>query len=202
MSADAVGIARAADQVRAGGVIVYPTETVYGLGADPFNADAVNRIFAVKGRHTEKALILLIRGWDDLNALAAEVPQVARDLMEIFWPGPLTLIFRARAGLPDVLLGPDSTIALRLSDALPIQPLLDRLGGPITSTSANRSGGTPVRSASEAASTLGDHINLILDGGPTTDTRPSTLVDISRGKVDVLRKGRISSAAIHRLGEG
>ncbi len=199
LPADTVGIARAAEQVRAGGIIVYPTETVYGLGADPFNADALSRIFSIKGRDAAKALIVLIRGQDDLNTLAVEVPQKAQRLTEAFWPGPLTLVFRARPGLPEQLLGAGSTIALRASDASAAQTLLDHLCGPITSTSANRSGDPPVRSAAEAAETLGDRIDLILDGGPAPDARPSTVVDVSTGQANVLREGRISTEAVYRV---
>ncbi len=199
LPADTSGIAVAAEQIRAGGLVVYPTETVYGLGADPFSTEGLNRIFAVKEREADKALILLIRGPENLNALTAEVPQTAQDLMDAFWPGPLTLVFQARPGLPERLMGARSTIALRVSDAPAVQTLLDRTGGPITSTSANRSGDPPARSASEAASALGDRVDLILDGGPAADARPSTLVDVSVEKIKILREGQIASEAVYRV---
>ena len=196
--ADAAGIARAAERVCAGGVIVYPTETVYGLGADPFNVDALDRIFAIKGREAGKALLLLIRGQEDLDALTAEVSRAARDLMEAFWPGPLTLVFRAHPGLPERLTGGGSTVALRVSGAPAARALLSHIGGPVTSTSANRSGAPPALSASEAAAALGGRVDLILDGGPAADTRPSTLVDVSGGGADILREGRIAQEAVRR----
>ena len=200
LRADEAGIERAAETIRTGGIIAYPTETVYGLGADPFRAEAVDRVFAIKERAALKALILLVRGEADLEGLTEDVPAAARDLIRAFWPGPLTLVFRARAGLPERLLGGGGTIALRYSDAPIAQRLLARVGGPITSTSANRSGESAARSAREADRALGDRVDLILDGGPSGDARPSTVVDVSTGTVRVLREGRIPSGLVLKEG--
>ncbi len=101
LTADKPGIVQAADRIRSGGVIVYPTETVYGLGADPFNHHAFDRIFSLKGRETDKGLILLIRGREDLDALVADISLAAESLIREFWPGPLTLVFPAAPGLPE-----------------------------------------------------------------------------------------------------
>ena len=191
-------LADAADRVRKGGVIVYPTETVYGLGADPFNPSALSRVFSVKRREADKALILLIRGPEDLRRLVARIPKNARTLMETFWPGPLTLVFRAAANLPETLLGPGATVALRLSDAPVARDLLDRVGGPITSTSANLSGRRAACSAEEAAAQLGDRVDLILDGGRLPDAGPSTVVRVTGRGADIVRPGRISSAAVRK----
>ncbi|MCY3763916.1 MAG: L-threonylcarbamoyladenylate synthase [Gemmatimonadetes bacterium] len=199
IAADESGIAQAADRIQSGGVIVYPTETVYGLGADPFNPSAFNRIFALKGREAEKGLILLIQKRQDLEALAAEVPVAAETLMEAFWPGPLTLVFAASPGLPEHLLGPTPTIALRMSDATIANALVRHVGGPITSTSANLSGRSPARSAQDAADVLGDRVDLILDGGTAPDPRPSTLVDVSVRHPRILRPGRIAETDINRI---
>ena len=197
--ATSIHLSRAADIIRGGGVIVYPTETVYGLGANPFDPNALNRIFCIKQRDLGKAVILLIRGEDDLDRLAAEVPPTAHYLMEAFWPGPLTLVFKADPDLPQGLLGTSSTIALRTSDAPIAQDLLARVGGPVTSTSANLSGHPPARSAIEAASQLGDRVDLILDGGTLPDARPSTIVNVASEKASIIRVGRISKEAIHRV---
>lgn len=198
LTADEPGIVQAADQILSGGVIVYPTETVYGLGADPFNHPAFDRIFSLKGRETEKGLILLIRGRQDLEALVADISLAAESLIREFWPGPLTLVFPAAPGLPAHLTGPASTIALRMSDAPVASALLHYVGGPITSTSANRSGQSPARSARNAADILGHSVDLILDGGESADPRPSTLVDVSGRNPKLLRPGRIPEAKIHR----
>ncbi len=197
--ATGIHLSHAADLIRGGGVIVYPTETVYGLGADPFDPNALSRIFCVKQRDLGKAVILLIRGEDDLDRLAAEVPPTAHDLMEAFWPGPLTLVFKAAHDLPQGLLGTSSTIALRTSDAPIAQDLLARVGGPVTSTSANLSGHPPARSAIEAASQLGDRVDLILDGGTLPDARPSTIINVASEKASIIRAGEISEEAIHRV---
>ncbi len=198
LTADKPGIVQAADRIRSGGVVVYPTETVYGLGADPFNTSAFARIYELKGREAEKGLILLIRGMQDLDALVADIPQAAEILIEEFWPGPLTLVFPAAPGLPGHLPAPSSTIALRMSDAPVASALLHHVGGPITSTSANRSGQPPARNARQAADVLGGRVDLILDGGESSDPRPSTLVDVSGRNPKILRPGRIPETEIHR----
>lgn len=199
LTTDDPGIVRAADRIRSGGVVVYPTETVYGLGADPFNPVAFERIFSLKGREAEKGLILLIRGRPDLDALVANIPRTAEVLMDAFWPGPLTLVFPASPSLPEHLPGSSPTIALRMSDAPVASALLRHVGGPITSTSANLSGQPPARSAGEALDTLGGDVDLILDGGTAPDSRPSTLVDVSVPHPRVLRPGRIAETDINRV---
>lgn len=199
LTADEPGIVRTADRIRSGGVVVYPTETVYGLGADPFNPVAFERIFSLKGRETEKGLILLIRGRRDLDILVADIPRNAEALMDAFWPGPLTLVFHASPSLPDHLLGFKSTIALRVSDAPIASALLRLVGGPITSTSANLSGQPPARSAGEALDDLGRNVDLILDGGTAPDSRPSTLIDVSIPHPRILRPGPIDETDINRV---
>lgn len=199
LTADEPGIIQTADRIRTGGVVVYPTETVYGLGADPYDRTAFERIFDLKGREAEKGLILLVMDRKDLDALVAYVPRAAEVLIDAFWPGPLTLVFPASPDLPKHLLGSKSTLALRMSDAPLAGALLHHAGGPITSTSANRSGQPPVRSALEAADVLGCDVDLILDGGPSGDPRPSTLVDVSRGNPEILRPGRIPETEMRRV---
>ena len=196
--ADEAGIARAADLVRAGGAIVYPTETVYGIGADPFSPQALDRVFAIKGRDRQKAIIILIRGAKDLASVVSDIPPAAGGLMQAFWPGPLTLVFRAHPKLPAALLGGGNTVAVRVSPSPFVRALLSCIGGPITSTSANPSAAPSARSAAEAAVSLGSLVDLILDGGPAEDNRPSTVVDISSGEIKILRPGRISEQEIRR----
>jgi L-threonylcarbamoyladenylate synthase len=189
----------AAEAVRGGGVIAYPTETVYGLGADPFNEGAVRRVFDLKGRDAAKALILLIRGGADLSRVAAEVTETAISLMEAFWPGPLTLALKASPGLPKALLGDGETVAVRASSHPVARALTKLVGGPITSTSANRSGRPPARSASGVAAAFGDGIDLIVDAGPSADDRPSTVVDVSGTLPILVREGKIEVAAVEAV---
>lgn len=184
-------INQATDIIKNGGLIAYPTETVYGLGADPHNTEAIRKIFTAKGRAEDKGIILLIRGSDDLSALVRTVSPTAQILIEAFWPGPLTLVFRANPDLSPALLGGRDTVALRHSSSPIATELLTALGGPLTSTSANRSAESPARSAAEVGNTLGDYLDLILDGGPSNSTLPSTLVDVSTDRAILLREGAI-----------
>ena len=184
-------INQAAEIVKNGGLIAYPTETVYGLGADPYNAEAIQKIFIAKGRAEDKGIILLIRGVDDLSTLVRAVSPTAQMLIDAFWPGPLTLVFRANPDLSPALLGGRDTVALRHSSSPIATQLLTSLGGPLTSTSANRSAEPPGRSASEVQNALGEHLDLILDGGPSDSTLPSTLVDVSTDRAILLREGAI-----------
>ena len=186
----------AAEVIRRGGVIAYPTETVYGLGADSLNASAVRSIFDLKGRDAAKALILLIRGDQDLPIVASEVSETARRLMAAFWPGPLTLVLKASPRLPKALLGGGDTVAVRVSSHPIARALADLVAGPITSTSANRSDLSPARSASGVVAAFGDEIDLIVDGGPSGDDRPSTVVDVSGDLPKIVREGKIGGAEV------
>ena len=184
-------INQAADIIKNGGLIAYPTETVYGLGADPYNSEAIQKIFTAKGRAEDKGIILLIRGADDLSRLICNISPTAQILIEAFWPGPLTLVFRANRDLPPALLGGRGTVALRHSSSPIATQLLTAFSGPLTSTSANRSTEPPARSACEVENALGDHLDLILDGGPSASAIPSTLVDVSSDRAILLREGAI-----------
>ena len=196
VSPNATGIQRAAESVRNGGLIVYPTETVYGLGVDPFNSVALDRVFRLKGRESGKALIILIHSSENLESLVLEIPPGAQSLIDSFWPGPLTLIFKARPELPPGLLGDRDTIAIRVSNAKTTSALLEALDGPITSTSANRSAKPPVLSAEEAEQEFQSEVDLILDGGIAASSQPSTLLDVTTNPVSLLREGRIPASEI------
>ena len=197
---DPEALRAAAEAVRRGGVIAYPTETVYGLGADPFCEAAIDRVFGLKGRDAAKALILLIRGDLDLPRVASEVPETARRLMAAFWPGPLTLVLKASPHLPKLLLGGGDTVAVRVSSHPIARAITDLVAGPVTSTSANRSGQLPARSAADVSTIFGDGIDLIVDGGPSPDDRPSTVVDVSGTLPILLREGKIEAKTIEAAG--
>ncbi len=177
LSASSLG--EALQVVREGGVIAFPTETFYGLGTCPFNAQAVQRIFDLKGRALQAAPILvLIRSRTDLEALTSEIAQTAERLMETYWPGPLTLVFRASDSVPSVLTAGTGTIGIRLSAHADVQRLLAAVGGPLTGTSANRSGHPPATTAEEVDRVVGTDVDLILNGGETPGGLPSTLLSI------------------------
>ena len=180
---------RACEVLQGGGVIVVPTETVYGLGADAFNPSAVRRVYAIKGRDFAKPLSLLVSDERMLREVVAAVPDVAKTLMRRFWPGPLTLVFKASDAVPREALGGGETVAVRLSSSPVVRRLLDLYGRPLTATSANRSGCGSARSAQEAMAQVGEEVDLILDGGPSGNEAPSTVVDVSGGEARTLRQG-------------
>jgi len=189
-------ILKAVQCIKQGGLIAYPTETVYGLGVDPYNQQALMRLFAAKGRDAQKALIVLIRGQADLPMLTTEIPPITNDLINAFWPGPLTLIFKANPNLPSELLGGRNTIALRHSSAPIAQALVETLNAPLTSTSANLSGHPPAQSAQEAHTQLGKHLDLILDGGASPQATPSTVLNLTTEKPTILRAGVVTQHAL------
>ena len=189
-------LCEAADIVRGGGVIAFPTETFYGLGARPFDARAVQRIVDLKGRSLRTAPILvLIRSRTDLHAVVSEITPAAERLMEACWPGPLTLVFRA-AAVPSVLTAGTGTIGVRLPGHPDVQRLLEAIGGPLTGTSANRSGQPPAMTAEEVARVLGDGVDAILNGGATPGGLPSTVVDTTVTPPRVIREGRVPTATV------
>lgn len=183
---------------QAGGVLAVPTESFYALGASVGRAarqvEAIGRVCRIKGRADGKPLLVLIADQAQLASLVASVPLAATVLMQQFWPGPLTIVFPAAEGLPDELTAGTGTVGVRLS-AYPLLQEVLRRTGPLTGTSANRSGAPPARTAEEVDQAVGDEVDMILDGGPTPAARPSTVVDVS-GAVRVLREGPIASARI------
>lgn len=186
-----LAFARCRDVIKAGGVIVYPTDTFYGLGADPDNAAAVKRLFAIKGRQSDRPILLLIKDVAEVQRWAAEISPEAEELMQKHWPGPLTLVFKAKGRVLPELTARTGTIGLRVPGNAVTRQLLAFLGTALTGTSANVSGGPSARTAEEAGEAAGNTAELILDGGMTAGGKPSTVVDVSAGKAIVLREGAI-----------
>lgn len=190
----------AAGIVHGGGVIAFPTETFYGLGACPFDARAVQRIFDLKGRSFRSAPILvLIRSRADLVALVSEITPAAERLMEACWPGPLTLVFHAAEAVPSVLTAGTGTIGVRLPAHSDVQRLLEAVGGPLTGTSANHSGLPPATTAEDVDRAFGDGVDAILNGGPTPGGLPSTVVDTTVDPPRLLREGRVPTASLRSV---
>lgn len=192
-AADA-SISEAARIVRDGGVIAMPTDSFYALGASALDEAAVRRVCAIKGRDGQKPILVLIADRSQLDTLVARVPPAAAVLMDRFWPGPLTIVFPASPRLSAALTAGTGTVGVRL----PVQPLLGKLlrvAGPLTGTSANRSGAPPLRTALDVERSLGEDVDLILDGGPASAALPSTVVEAT-DTVRVLREGPIGLAAI------
>ena len=185
--------------LRRNGVIAVPTETFFGLAVNPFQEEALARLFALKDRAPEKPVLVLVDGPEMLKQVAREVPGLARRLMEKFWPGPLTIIFPSLPHLPRLLTGGTGTIAVRQ----PRQPLTCRLiaalGFPITGTSANRAGGRPLVRADEVAQEFGDGVDLILEAGPCPGGLPSTIVDVTGPLPRLVRAGAIPPAEVAEI---
>ncbi len=183
--------ARCRDVIFEGGVIVYPTDTFYGLGADPRNAAAIRKLFAIKARQQNQPILLLIKDAGQVRNWAAEIPAKAEELMRQHWPGPLTLVFKAKEHVLPELSAGTGTIGLRVPGSALTMQLLAFLGTALTGTSANTSGGPSPRTAEEAMEAVGSAVDLIVDGGMTAGGKPSTVVDLSAGLPRVVREGAI-----------
>ena len=190
-------LAAAAKMLESGELVVFPTDTVYGLGADAFNAQATARIFTVKNRARSLPLPVLVARPRQAWALCGEVPSAAQDLVAAFWPGALTLILPQAEGLAWDLGETRGGVAIRMpahDDLLELIMLI----GPIAATSANPSGSPTAGTVHEIAAQLGDAVSLYLDGGPSGSDVPSTIVDLTRRRPKVVREGAISAAEIDR----
>ena len=180
-----------------GGVLAMPTESYYALGALACDGEAVHRVCAIKGRGDDKPVLVLISHGAQLAQLVSDVPPAAQVLMDRFWPGPLTLVFPAVAHLPQELTRGTGTVGIRQPARQDLLHLLHHVG-PLTGTSANRTGHSPVRTAEQVLEELGGDIDLILDAGETPGGLPSTLVDTT-GAIRVLREGPVSREAIRTV---
>jgi L-threonylcarbamoyladenylate synthase len=181
--------------LRAGGVIGFPTDTAYGLGADPFNEAAVDRIFEIKGRTERKAILLVVSSRAMLQQVAQPSALFDR-VADTFWPGPLTLVLPAVPSLPSKLTGGSATIGVRLPDAAFATSLAERLGKPLTATSANRSDMPAAVTAEEVSAQLGDSIDVLIDGGRLPARAGSSLLDLTVDPPVLLREGPISFARL------
>jgi L-threonylcarbamoyladenylate synthase len=188
-------IGAAVERVRAGGVVVFPTESVYGLAADAESAAAVDHLVALRGRDPGKPILVLVRDLAMAETLCPALPAVARRLARRLWPGPLTIVVPARAGLPEALTAGTGTIGLRMPGHPMAAALVAGLGRPVTAPSANPPGGAPARSLAAARAYFGDAIAAYVDGGELPGGA-STVVGVEGTTVRVLREGLVSRAAI------
>lgn len=192
-------MAAGAQALARGRLVAFPTETVYGLGADALDPDAVARIFAAKGRPQDHPLICHVAGADDATALVEGLPDDARALADAFWPGPLTLVMPRSAAVPDAVTGGRDTVAVRVPAHPVALALLRAFGGPVAAPSANRFGRPSPTRAADVADELGDAVDVILDGGPCEIGIESTVVDMTTDPPQVLRPGRISAAQLSQV---
>jgi L-threonylcarbamoyladenylate synthase len=184
---------RAAEIVSGGGVIAYPTETFYGLGVDSTNEKAIRKIYVIKGRNFNNPISVIIDKEDKLLELTEEVPESARKLMKAFWPGALTIVFKASGKVSALLTAGTGKIGIRLSSHAGARSIAQKLGRPLTATSANKSGTQECTTALEVASQIGDKIDVIVDLGKTPGGKGSTIIDVTSDPPQVLREGTISS---------
>lgn len=185
----------ASQTVKTGGLVVYPTDTVYGLGCDPFNVEAVKRVFRVKGER-KKPLPILASGIEHVEKIAY-LSKDARKIVERFWPGPLMIIVPKKPTLPNIVTCNLGSVGVRVpKHDLAIQ-FISLSNGLLVGTSANKTGKKPALTASEAAEQLGKDVDVILDVGPTSIGVPSTVIDLTSEKPRILRKGSVDSKDIH-----
>jgi L-threonylcarbamoyladenylate synthase len=202
LAPDAATVGAAAAIVRRGGVVVFPTETLYGLAADATCGAAVARVFAIKGRAADVAIPVIAADRAQVEQWVGTLTVAGRVLADAFWPGPLALVITALPGLPRALLGGGDTVAVRVSSHPVARALARAVGRPITATSANRSGHEPTALSSVALQEMGPDVDAVLDGGACPGGPPSTIVDVTGRAPRLLRAGAVPwDRVLHSLQE-
>ncbi|HVN88878.1 MAG TPA: L-threonylcarbamoyladenylate synthase [Candidatus Binataceae bacterium] len=191
-------IAQAVATLQAGELVVFPTETFYGIAADPESSDALEKIVAIKGREPDKPIALIAADMDAAFSVASHVPETARKLARAFWPGPLTLVLPARSGLHDALKGPNG-VGVRVSPHPVARALSAAFGKPITATSANLSGTPAIADALQVREVFAGRIKVILEDGRLAGGAPSTVVEFTESGYRIVREGAVSAAAIAQV---
>jgi L-threonylcarbamoyladenylate synthase len=189
----------AADIILTGGLVAFRTDTFYGLGVDPLNPDAVARLKDLKGREDGKPILLLIADMKDVDRFTHSKPAGFEKLSAALWPGPLTIVLPAGNALPGAITGGTGTVGLRLPDDEAVRQFLRACGGSLTATSANPSGRNPARSALEVVDYFSSAVDLIVDGGDVTATKPSTVVDVSQTPAKLIREGAVAREQLEEI---
>ncbi len=192
-------IRRAGGKIRQGGLVAFPTETVYGLGADALRAEAACAIYRAKGRPSDNPLIIHIAAWEAMERIALELPDTAKKLADAFWPGPLTMIVKKAACVPDETTGGLDTAAVRMPAHPLALALIEEAGGYIAAPSANTSGRPSPTAAQHVIEDLWGKIDIILDGGPVGIGLESTIVDLSSDVPTILRPGAVTPAMLEAV---
>lgn len=190
---DPAAIVEAAGWLRRGYPVVFPTDTVYGIGVLPYDESPIERLYEVKGRPTTKGIPILLADPADLEKVAGRIPVAARALIDRFWPGPLTLIVPRATGLPEVI-SPNDNIAVRIPDHVVARALIREVGGAVATSSANLSGHDPARTGAMAMAAFDGMVAAVLDDGPSPGDRPSTIVDCTAATPVLVRIGPLSAA--------
>ena len=187
---------RAASLIAAGGVVAFRTDTFYGLGADPFNPEALRRLKSLKGRDDGKPILVLISDEAQAARFIASRSEAFDFVSAKHWPGPLTIVARARREVPTELTAGTETVGIRLPDDEQAREFVRMCGGALTATSANLSGEPPARAAQEVALSFPDGLGLIIDGGEARGGQPSTVLDLSRPEPRLIRAGALSTQTL------
>lgn len=192
-------MARAVAALERGEVIVFPTETLYGLGADALNPAAVDTVFQLKGRNPDSPIPVLVADRAMLSSLVSDVPPLAEKLIGRFWPGPLTIILPARSDIPRPLANANGGVGVRISSGAVAADLVHAFGRPVTATSANPSRQSPARTVQHARKYFSGRIDIFLDGGTLRSQAGSTVVEIQGDKLKIVRAGEINRARLEDL---
>ncbi|MBN1829861.1 MAG: threonylcarbamoyl-AMP synthase [Deltaproteobacteria bacterium] len=194
---DEAAVARAAAIIKRGGVIAYPTETFYGLGADPFNERAVERLFAIKGRNFDKPIPLIIGKRENLDGLVTDITREAELLIKHFWPGPLTLVFHAASHIHRAITADTGKVGIRLSSHRIARNLATALpSGVLTATSANFSGSEAMNAAQDVLAAMGRLVDAVIEGGATPGGPGSSVIDVTAIPPVIIRNGEIPKEII------
>jgi len=185
--------------LKKGGLVAFPTDTVFGLGALADNVEAIKRIYEVKQRPASQAMPLLLSSLDEVDSVAMEVSETARRLMRRFWPGGLTLVVKKAAWLPDVITAGGSSVAIRVPDHPVPLALIRQVGKPLVGTSANRSGEDSPITVEEVFSQLGGKIDMIIDDGTPVLPGESTILDVTVDPPRIIRQGVVSRSEIEKI---
>jgi L-threonylcarbamoyladenylate synthase len=184
--------ARAAQVIDAGGVIAFRTDTFYGLGADPFNLDAINRVNSLKGRDGGKPILVIISDIIQAERFIINKSDLFDAVIERHWPGALTIVVKAKPEVPSELTAGSGTVGLRLPDDEEVRSFIRACGGALTATSANLAGEPPAQTAEDVAHSFPAELDLIVDGGAARGDKPSTVLDVSESNARLIREGAIS----------
>ncbi len=182
----------AAEKIKGGGIVAFPTETFYGLGVTYSDTEALTKLFEIKRRPKDKPMPLIIGDVSALSVIASPPEKFALRIIERFWPGPLTVLLAAKPGLPELVTGGSGKVAVRVPGKSFALDLARAVGYPLTATSANISGMPPSENPGDVIGYFGDSINLLIDGGRAPGGKPSTIIDMSKGGISLVRPGAVA----------
>lgn len=192
MAGDPQAVAETAAAIKRSELVVFPTDTIYGIGTNAFDEKAIKSLYSIKRRPMDKGIPILLADVEDLEKVGSSIPQAAQELITRFWPGPLTLIVPKKNSLPRSI-SMNEGIAVRIPDNEIARAVIRAAGGAVATSSANRSGNPPAQTADQALVELGGAVSIVLDGGPTAGSVPSTIIDCTAIRLRILRQGPIAA---------